>query len=119
MGGAPGYGAAAMVTLSANDTVCAATKTCYVSHVTVTNGGKGYMYPPIVTFSGSSGYGAKATAVISGGIVVRIEVDPLARGIGYESASMTKVHITVVRQLLHGVRQRLRRTRASTSTRAR
>ena len=47
---------------------------------------------------GAPGYGAKATAVISGGIVVRIEVDPLARGIGYESNTLTEVHITAVRQ---------------------
>jgi hypothetical protein len=98
VGGAPGYGAQALVTLSANDTVCAATKTCYVSHVTVTKGGQGYMYPPTVTFSGGNGYGAKATAVISGGIVVRIEVDPLSRGIGYDTNLQTEVHITAVRQ---------------------
>jgi hypothetical protein len=90
VGGAPGSGATAIAQLSDTDANCAASGKCYVAAIVVTNPGKGYMYPPAVriavdTSGGAAevGYGAVGVAVISGGTVLRVEVDPLSRGIGY------------------------------------
>ena len=70
-----------------------------IASIAVTAGGSGYTTPPTVSFSGGSGCCAKATAVLSGGTVIRIDIDPDARGFGYTTAPT--VHITPV-----GVQQR-------------
>ena len=76
VGGAPGSGALAYATLNGTDAECAEWKTCYVESVTVSARGAGYMHPPTVTFSGGgAGHGARAVAIISGGTVLRVEVD--------------------------------------------
>ena len=97
VGGAPGSGALAYATLNGTDAECAEWKTCYVESVTVSARGAGYMHPPTVTFSGGgAGHGARAVAIISGGTVLRVEVDPTARGTGYTSPPA--VLLTPVRQ---------------------
>lgn len=45
-----------------------------VKSVTITNGGAGYLAPPIVAFSGGGGSGAAATSVITDGVVTSIIV---------------------------------------------
>ena len=45
-----------------------------VRSISITNGGSGYTSQPTVSFSGGSGSGAKATALISGGSVTSIAV---------------------------------------------
>ena len=65
--------ATAVATLSGNRTV---------AYITVTDGGAGYTTAPAVTFiGGGTGSGASATAVVSGGAVVQINV--VAAGGGY------------------------------------
>ena len=79
VGGSPGGIATAVAVLS--DTVgnCTVSLRCYIKEVLITNPGQGYMYPPSVTFSGGGGsasspaHGARATAIISGGTVLRVE----------------------------------------------
>jgi formylglycine-generating enzyme required for sulfatase activity len=56
----------------------------FVVSVTVTDGGTGYLVPPVVAFSGGEGSGATATASISGGAVTQIAV--LTAGNGYTNA---------------------------------
>jgi hypothetical protein len=57
--------------------------TTTVCGLVVTNGGSGYTSSPTVVFSGGGGAGAVATASISGGIVVAVNIiDP---GTGYTS----------------------------------
>jgi hypothetical protein len=57
--------------------------TSVVDSIVVTNGGNNYTSPPTVNFTGGGGTGAAATAVLSGGRVVRVDVtNP---GSGYTS----------------------------------
>ena len=70
-----------------------------IASIAVTNPGSGYTTPPTISFSGGGGCCAKATAVLSAGTVIRIDIDPNARGYGYTTAPT--VHITPV-----GVQQR-------------
>jgi hypothetical protein len=58
----------------------------FVIGVTVTNGGEGYVEPPVVTIEGL-GTGATATAVVEDGVITAINVD--ATGSGYTSATVT------------------------------
>jgi hypothetical protein len=55
----------------------------FVTSVTVTSGGSGYVTPPAVTFSGGGGSGAAAHAVLAGGVVTSVVVD--STGSGYTS----------------------------------
>jgi hypothetical protein len=56
----------------------------FISGATVTNGGSGYLTPPLVTFTGGGGSGAAGSALISGGSVVSVTItNP---GKGYTSA---------------------------------
>jgi hypothetical protein len=55
----------------------------FVTSVTVTFGGNGYVTPPAVSFSGGGGSGAAATATVSGGSVSAITVNNA--GSGYTS----------------------------------
>lgn len=59
-----------------------ATGTMLIS-VGISNGGSGYATPPTVVFTGGGGTGAAANAVISGGVVTRINVTN--SGWGYTS----------------------------------
>lgn len=101
VGGAPGDNATAVAVLSDDYANCSASLRCYIKEVLVTNPGRGYMHPPTVTFSGGGGsqaspaHGARATAIISGGTVLRVEVDPLHRGISYTEPP--SVHLTATR----------------------
>lgn len=101
VGGAPGSGATALAVLSDDPLNCTASLRCYVKEVIVNNRGEGYMHPPSVTFSGGGGtdaspaHGARATAVISGGTVIRVEMDPLHRGVSY--TTLPSVHFTAIR----------------------
>jgi len=110
VGGKPGYGATAVAVLSDTPANCSISLRCWVQEVVVTNPGggggggtpgTGYMYPPTVTFSGGGGTasspanGARATAIISGGQVLRVEVDPLHRGISYTTPPA--VHFSATR----------------------
>jgi hypothetical protein len=58
----------------------------FVIGVTVTNGGEGYVEPPVVTIEGI-GTGATATAVVEDGVITAINVN--ATGSGYTSATVT------------------------------
>ena len=84
VGGAPGSGATAHAVLSGNATQCATTLGCYVAEIVVDTAGEGYNKPPIVVVSGGgAGHGARASAVLSGGTVFKIDVDPNNRGMSY------------------------------------
>ena len=84
VGGAPGSGATATAKLSGNATQCATTLGCYVAEIVVDTAGEGYNKPPIVVVSGGgAGHGARASAVLSGGTVFKIVVDPNNRGMSY------------------------------------
>ena len=105
--GAPGFNASAYAVLEDNATTVAGTaggafgtgaNCCSLKEIVVTEGGRGYNDPPTVTFSGGGGHGAKAKAVLSGGTLIRIELDPYSKGIDY--ASPPAVHITPVNQPL-------------------
>mmetsp|Transcript_2770 Transcript_2770/g.10043 ORF Transcript_2770/g.10043 Transcript_2770/m.10043 type:complete len:1382 (-) Transcript_2770:89-4234(-) len=118
--GGPGTGATAIAFLSDSDANCLAAlqcyedyaqglqnitdcaPRCYVAGINVTDPGKGYKSPPTVTFSGGGGtaaspaHGARASAVLSGGTVIRVDMDPYAKGISYTtppSVFVTSVHI--------------------------
>ena len=54
--------------------------------VTVTSAGSGYIYPPEVTITGD-GIGARAFAIISGGVITAITVYEL--GVNYTIASVS------------------------------
>lgn len=54
-----------------------------VGSFNVTNGGSGYLVPPIVRITGGAGTGASGTAVLTGGVVTSITVT--AGGTGYTS----------------------------------
>ena len=101
VGGAPGLEASAVAVLSDTPANCTTTLRCYIKEVLITNPGKGYMHPPSVTFSGGGGssaspaHGARGTAIISGGTVLRVEIDPLHRGISYTTPP--SVHLTATR----------------------
>lgn len=58
-----------------------------VLSVSVTNGGSGYTGTPSVAISGSGGSGARATPIIEGEEVVRIEIEDA--GSGYPSSGTT------------------------------
>ena len=92
--GAPGLGATAVAVLQSNATSVVGTagaaagagsNCCAIKEIQVTNSGKGYNAPPRVTFRGGGGHGAKARAVVSGGTVLRIELEPYSQGIRYET----------------------------------
>jgi len=53
----------------------------FVVGITVTDGGSGYGWPPLVTITGGGGTGAEAYATISGGVVTAITVTNA--GFGY------------------------------------
>ncbi len=53
----------------------------FVVAYTVTDGGSGYSEPPVVTLVGGGGAGAKALAIVTSGVVIR--VDAVAAGSGY------------------------------------
>ena len=55
----------------------------FVVGITVTNGGSGYAFPPLVTISGGGGSGATAFSAISDGAVISITVSNA--GSGYTS----------------------------------
>lgn len=101
VGGAPGANATAVAVLSDSNANCTISRLCYIQEVIVSNVGSGYMFPPSVTFSGGDGaatspaHGARATAIISGGTVLRVEVDPLHRGVSY--IVPPSVHLTATR----------------------
>lgn len=67
-----------------SDGTTAPTSARGVGSIAVTNGGSGYTSAPTVVFTGGSGTGASATAVVENGVVVRIDVT--AAGTGYTSA---------------------------------
>ena len=90
----PSLNASAYAVLEDNTTTVASTaggafgtgaNCCSLKKIVVTEGGRGYLDPPAVTFSGGGGHGAKATAVLSGGTVIRIELDLYSKGIDYAS----------------------------------
>ena len=90
----PSLNASAYAVLEDNTTMVAGTaggafgtgaNCCFLKEIVVTEGGRGYLDPPAVTFSGGGGHGAKATAVLSGGTVIRIELDLYSKGIDYAS----------------------------------
>jgi len=56
----------------------------FVTGINVTDGGSGYVNPPAVTITDTSGSGASATAQISGGVVTSITV--ILTGGGYSSS---------------------------------
>jgi hypothetical protein len=56
----------------------------FVTSVTVTFGGSGYVSPPAVTLSGGGGSGATAHAVLTGDVVTSVVVD--SAGSGYTNA---------------------------------
>ena len=66
----------------------------YIQSIVVTDPGIGYNAPPTVSFVGGGGVGARATAVISGGRVVAVEIDPENRGLGYTSAPTVVITAT-------------------------
>ena len=56
----------------------------FVVSATVTDGGIGYVAPPVVTITGGGGSGAHATSVVAGGKVTQINI--VQAGSGYTSA---------------------------------
>jgi hypothetical protein len=82
-----GTNTATAATATATLTITAAGS--YVSSVTVTNGGTGYVAEPSVTFSGGGGSGAAATARVSGGAVTGITVTN--GGSGYITAPSVNI----------------------------
>ena len=52
----------------------------FVTQVTVTFGGSGYGWPPLVSFTGGGGSGAGAYATISGGVLTAITVTNAGSG---------------------------------------
>ena len=61
--------------------------------IPVTNGGSGYLVPPLLTITSNNGFGAKAIAVISGGVVVSIAI--ILAGGGYLSLSVSVTNGTL------------------------
>jgi hypothetical protein len=55
----------------------------FITTITVTFGGSGYLAAPAVTISGGGGSGATATATVSGGAVTAININPGGNGSGY------------------------------------
>jgi formylglycine-generating enzyme required for sulfatase activity len=55
----------------------------FVVDITMTDGGAGYFFPPLVKITGGSGSGATAEATVTNGAVIRINV--LTTGSGYTS----------------------------------
>ena len=60
-----------------------------LASVTVTNGGSAYTTPPVVSFTGGSGFGAAATATISGGVVTAVTLTN--GGAGYTATGLPTV----------------------------
>ena len=60
------------------------TGTTGVTTIPVSNGGSGYIAPPVVAFSGGGGTGATAVANLTGGVVTSITIT--SPGTGYTSA---------------------------------
>ena len=66
--------------------------TGFITTIGVTNGGSGYVRPPGVNITGGGGFGAMASATISGGAVTGITVtNP---GSGYTSAPTVTIGAT-------------------------
>src|SRR6516164_5209151 len=62
-----------------------------LSHnITVTNGGSGYSTPPPVSFSGGSGSGATAAAIVVGGVVTQVQLTNA--GSGYLASDVVTVN---------------------------
>jgi len=61
----------------------------FVVGITVTNGGSGYTFVPLVTITGGGGAGAGAYATVSGGVVTAITVTNA--GSGYTSQPQVKI----------------------------
>lgn len=70
--------------VSATATATATVSGGFVTIISVTLGGSGYVTPPAVTISGGGGSGAAATANLSGGVVTSITINN--PGSGYGSA---------------------------------
>jgi hypothetical protein len=58
----------------------------FVTTILVTSGGNGYTSAPTVTIYGGGGSGATATATISNGIVIAVDINPGGNGSGYTNA---------------------------------
>jgi hypothetical protein len=82
VGGLGGRGAVLQAVFGVPNTTGAATET-QIASVTVVDGGQGYNTPPVITFTGGGGTGAKATAVVLNGKIVRVDVT--VPGSGYTS----------------------------------
>ena len=59
-------------------------------NITVTNGGSGYSTPPPVSFSGGSGSGATAAAIVVGGVVTQVQLTNA--GSGYLASDVVTVN---------------------------
>jgi len=60
-----------------------------VASIAVTNGGAGYIAPPIVGISGGAGTGARAVATVAGGVVTGVQV--VNPGTGYAPGDVLSV----------------------------
>jgi hypothetical protein len=80
----------ALVTSSnANQTATAVAATPvsgFITTISVSEGGSGYLTPPAVSIFGGGGSNAMATATISNGIVIAVTINPGGNGSGYSSA---------------------------------
>ena len=91
-------GGAVTNTASLSATATVASTPGPVTSITITNGGSGYFYPPVITFSNGGGSGASATASVSGGV---LSYTNLVGGSGYTSApTVTLSYPTMVFQQL-------------------
>ena len=59
-------------------------------HIVVTNGGSGYSTPPAVSFTGGSGSGATAAAIVVGGVVTQVLLT--SAGSGYLASDVVTVN---------------------------
>src|ERR1700676_2628698 len=80
----------ALVTSSnANQTATAVAATPvsgFITTISVSSGGSGYLTPPAVSIFGGGGSNATATAAISNGIVIAVNINPGGNGSGHASA---------------------------------
>ncbi len=58
----------------------------FITTISVTFGGNGYVTAPAVTIFGGEGSGASATATISNGVVIAVNINPGGNGSGYSNA---------------------------------
>ena len=80
---------ALVISSNANQTAIAYAATPvsgFITTITVTNGGSGYVTPPAVTIFGGGGTGAMAMATISTGVVTAVTINAGGNGSGYTSA---------------------------------